>query len=147
MSFAIEPIHVVIAVTTLVAGFVRGFSGFGGPMVMLPVLGALFPPAATIWLVMWIDVFVNIHLVPEARRHASRNVVLPLVIGSILTLPLGVAALVLLDPALMKKVISFTILLAALILLTGWRLESEAGPKSSLQPSLRGGELQEPAYT
>lgn len=131
MPASIDPMYAVLVPTVLVAGFVRGFSGFGGPMVMLPVFGFYFPPATTIWLVMWVDVFVNLQLVPEARHHASRQMVLPLILGSMLTIPIGVAALFFFDAAIMKKVISFSILVAATVLLAGWRFKRETGQRSA----------------
>ncbi|MGE5767713.1 MAG: TSUP family transporter, partial [Bacteroidota bacterium] len=48
---------------------------------------------------------------------------LPLTAGAVLTLPLGVALLVSVDPQAMRWAISVTILAAVAVLASGWRLE------------------------
>jgi uncharacterized membrane protein YfcA len=76
---------------------------------------------------MWVDLFVNVKLLPEASRDASASVVLPLTLGTLVAMPLGVLLLVFVDPLVMKRGISAAILLAALILLTGWRYKGGTG--------------------
>ena len=127
MPFEITPLLVAVTACVLIGGFVRGFAGFGGPLIMLPTMTELFVPAIAVAMVMWIDIFSNIRLVPDARQHAMREVVVPLIGGSLVTLPIGVLALVLFDPGVMKKVISLAILLAAMLLLSGWRSRRRLG--------------------
>lgn len=109
------------------AGFVRGFAGFGGPLLMLPVLNIFLPAAMSIAVMMWVDLFANIRLLPDARRHFSQDVVVPLTIATFLTMPAGAYLLITIDPLIMKRVISVAILAAALVLLTGWRYKGKAG--------------------
>lgn len=111
----------------LVAGCVRGFAGFGGVLVLLPALNIYLVPAVSIPVIMWIDLLVNIRLLPEAYRDASSPVVAPLTVGTVVAMPLGVYALVALDPSLMKRCVSSAILIAALILLSGWRYHGAIG--------------------
>lgn len=114
------PFLAVLGPVALLAGVVRGFAGFGGPLVMLPCLTAFMPPSLAIPLVMWIDLMVNVRLVPEAATHMRPAVVFPITTGLLLTMPLGVAALVHVDPVLMKRCVSAAILVAAVVLLSGW---------------------------
>jgi uncharacterized membrane protein YfcA len=120
--------YAVLAPTAAVAGLVRGFAGFGGPLLMLPVLNGFLPPATSLWVMMWVDLLVNVRLLPDARHHASLPVLLPLTLGTLATMPIGVMLLYAVDAVVMKKVISAAILLAALVLLSGWRYRREAGP-------------------
>jgi uncharacterized membrane protein YfcA len=106
---------------SLAAGFIRGFAGFGGPLVMLPILNQFLVPAASMWVMMWVDLLVNVRLLPEARKEASRPVLLPLVAGTIVAMPVGVKLMAGSDPASMKRVIGAAVLVAALLLLSGWR--------------------------
>jgi uncharacterized protein len=110
-----------------IAGFIRGFAGFGGPLVMLPALNFFLAPAASIPVMMCVDLLVNVKLLPEANRDASASVVLPLFLGTLVAMPLGVVLLVIVDPVALKRGISAAILLAALILLTGWRYQGATG--------------------
>jgi len=111
----------VLIPAALWAGVVRGFAGFGGPLMLLPALNIFMPPPAAILVMICIDLLVNVQLLPQASREANRSVVVPLTIGSALTMPLGVMLLLVIDPLMMKRGLSLAILLAALVLLSGWR--------------------------
>ena len=111
----------VLIPAALWAGVVRGFAGFGGPLMLLPALNIFMPPPAAILVMICIDLLVNVQLLPQAAREANRSVVVPLTIGSAVTMPLGVMLLLVIDPAMMKRGLSLAILLAALVLLSGWR--------------------------
>lgn len=118
----------ILVPMALVGGFARGFAGFGGPLLMVPVLNLFLPPATTVALILWIDLFVNVRLLPDARRHASKDVILPLSLGAALAIPVGAWVLITTDPTTMKKAIAATILVAALFLLTGWRYRKSIRP-------------------
>lgn len=111
----------ILVPMALIGGFVRGFAGFGGPLLMVPVLNLFLMPATSVALILWIDIFVNVRLLPDARRHATKDVVVPLALGTLVTMPVGAWVLVSTDPVTMKKAIAAAILVAALFLLTGWR--------------------------
>ena len=106
---------------TLAGGFSRGFAGFGGPLLIVPVLNLFLPPATTVALILWVDIVVNIRLLPDVGRHATKDVVVPLTLGTLIAMPLGAWVLVSTDPLTMKKAIAAAVLVAALFLLTGWR--------------------------
>ncbi|MFZ4806778.1 MAG: TSUP family transporter [Hyphomicrobiaceae bacterium] len=118
----------LLLVVAAVAGIVRGFAGFGGPMVILPVATAVLGPAAAVWVVLCADILVNVRLLPEVRGIARRAVVVPLAIGSLLTLPIGSLALVSLDAEMVRRVICSAILVASLVMLSGWRWRAELAP-------------------
>jgi uncharacterized protein len=128
VTYDADLFYAVLGPTAAVAGLVRGFAGFGGPLLMLPVLNAFLPPATSLWVMMWVDLLVNVRLLPEARQHASGTVLLPLTLGTLVTMPLGVMLLYAVDAIVMKKAISAAILLAAVVLLSGWRYRRQAGP-------------------
>ena len=113
--------YAVLAPMATLAGFIRGFAGFGGLLLLLPTLNLYMPPTASVPVVMWIDLLANVRLLPEGRRHARSEVVTPLTLGTVAAMPLGVWLLVMVEPAPMKRVINAAILVAALVLLSGWR--------------------------
>ena len=63
-------------------------------MVMLPALNFFLTPAASIPIMMWVDLLVNVKLLPEANRDASASVVLPLTVGTLVAMPAAVLLLV-----------------------------------------------------
>jgi uncharacterized membrane protein YfcA len=111
----------ILAVTALVAGIVRGFAGFGGPMVLLPFATAILGPAAAVWVVILTDISVSLRLIPDVRYDAQKSVVVPLSIGTLVTMPAATLALVSLDADLMRRLICLAILIASLVMLSGWR--------------------------
>jgi uncharacterized protein len=113
--------YAVVGPTAVVAGLIRGFAGFGGPLLLLPVLNLYLPPAASIPVLVLIDLLANVRLLPEGLRLAARPVVTPLTIGTVVAMPLGILILSTADPLIMKRLISGAILAAALLLLSGWR--------------------------
>ena len=122
----------LLGVAAIVGGFIRGFAGFGGPMTIIPILGLFYPPALSIWIMAVVDLAANIYLVPTAWRHATVRVYLPLILGSGLTLALGVYALVLVDPVTMRRVICVSIILACGLLMSGWLFRGRLGTTSWL---------------
>jgi uncharacterized membrane protein YfcA len=117
----------VVIPSTVVGGFLRGFAGFGGALFMLPILSFFLSPADAIAVVMWIDMFANVHLLPNARADSSRAVIVPLAIGTAVAMPAGVYVLLSVDPLLMKRMLSGSILLVAAVLLTGWSYRRAVG--------------------
>lgn len=113
-------IPALLLLAATVGGFVRGYSGFGGPMVILPVLNLFYPPALSIWIMALVDLVPNAYLIPTARQHARSRIYLPLTLGSLLTLAVGVQALVYLDALTMRRAICIAIIVACGLLMTGW---------------------------
>lgn len=108
-------------------GFLRGFAGFGGVLFILPIMSLFLSPAVAIGVVMWTDIFSNVHLLPNARADSSRAVVVPLLIGTAAAMPVGVHLLLSVEPLLMKKILCGSILLVAVVLLSGWRYRRPIG--------------------
>jgi uncharacterized membrane protein YfcA len=126
MQFTVSFFAVLIP-AALLAGVVRGFAGFGGPLTLLPALNAFMPTSAAILVMSWTDLLVNAHILPRALREAKADVVVPLTAGAVLTMPLGVMLLLVVDAVIMKRALSATILVAALVLLSGWRYPGTIG--------------------
>ncbi len=117
----------VLVPVAVIGGFLRGFAGFGGPLFMLPILSLFLPPPVAIGVMMWTDIFSNVHLLPNARADSSRAVVVPLLIGTTIAMPVGVHLLMSLEPLVMKRILCGSILFIALVLLTGWRYRRAVG--------------------
>jgi uncharacterized membrane protein YfcA len=123
MSLLTDPpfVYSVLLSVAAVGGLLRGAMGFGGPLFVVPFLNIFFAPAISIAVVMWVDLFANLRLIPDAYHDSSRAVVIPLSLGTLLAMPVGASLLMRIDPLMMKRVISTAILATAMLLLTGWR--------------------------
>jgi hypothetical protein len=79
------------------AGIVRGFSGFGSGLVLVPSLTLLVGPAVAVPVVVLLDAVVAAWLVPGAVAHARWPTLLPLGLSAALAIPVGSVALAALD--------------------------------------------------
>ena len=102
-----------------IAGFTRGFSGFGSAMILAPSLSLLFNPQQVVATVILLEITAGIGLVPEAIAKIQWPEVLPLVLGAIVMVPLGAYSLVLAEPNLIRRIIGGLILIMALLLNSG----------------------------
>ncbi|KPP87188.1 MAG: Sulfite exporter TauE/SafE [Rhodobacteraceae bacterium HLUCCA08] len=109
----------------IVAGLVRGFSGFGTAMIYLPIAGQVLSPVAAITTLIVIDLIGPLPNVPRALREAVLPDVARLGIGLVLGLPVGVAVLLAVAPEVFRYAVSGATLVMLGLLLAGWRY---AGP-------------------
>ena len=116
----------LVGAVALFAGAVRGFTGFGGPAIMIVVLTQFYSPASVLAMVMMIDFIANLQLVPTSYRDISWRTAGPLTAASVAAIPIGLYALLAVDPMIMKQVIAAVVGLSALALLAGGRYRRPA---------------------
>lgn len=116
-----EPRFAWLVFATLLAGVVRGFSGFGTAMMFMPIASAAYDPQTAIAVLYVIDGIVSLPwAVPQLRRCVWPEVI-PLVVGATVAIPLGVALLVAVDPGAIRWFICASVLLAVVVMASGWR--------------------------
>ena len=125
--------ELVFAVSAVVcAGVLRGFSGFGVGMVLVPVLSLLYEPVVAVLTVVLLEFIPSIQLLPKAVKNCEWKSVIPISIVSMLTIPLGSLLLIHIDIELMRIVIACVVLVGVLILASGWRYQGEYSVFSSM---------------
>ena len=124
---------------SLLAGVVRGFTGFGGPAIMVLALTQFYTPVSVLALVLLVDYAANFQLAIGAIRHTRWRSVAPLAIGSIISLPLGIYALQVVDPLMMKRSIALVTGVCVCVMLCNWRYKREAGLAIASVVGLFGG--------
>lgn len=125
-----------------VGGFLRGFTGFGAALMIVPVMSLLFTPREGVPMHAIMELPAIIQLLPTAVRHAHRPTVLPMLVVLVTGLPLGVWLLVSIDPEIMRIVISIVVLAMVGLLATRWRLRESAKLPFSLAAGAAGGIVQ-----
>lgn len=118
----------LIAGTVVLAGFLRGFVGFGAALIIVMVLSQVLDPRAAVPIATLSGLPVMIQLLPHALRHAERSFVTPFGLAAFAAAPLGAVVLVSVDPAIMKMAISIFVLAMVVMLHRGWRLARRPGP-------------------
>ena len=116
-----------VALTALIAGIVRGFSGFGTAMIFLPVAGKYFDPVTAIIVLTIMDLCGPALIVPKALRDAYKPDLLRLIGGMIITLPLALYFLVNMETEIFRYIVSTLALFMVCVLATGWRFHGNLG--------------------
>jgi uncharacterized membrane protein YfcA len=118
----------LIAVAVALAGFLRGFIGFGAALVSIPVISLVFGPQLALPIVTIMGIPSVLQLLPDAVRHSELPIVMPISFAVFLGTPIGTLVLVSVDPDLMNIVISLLVILMVGFLALGWQLNQQVHP-------------------
>lgn len=117
-----------LILVSLTAGLVRGFSGFGSGLVLLPAAAAALGPVAGITVMTIADLAGPVPIL----RRALRDVYLPdlarLLGATALALPVGVTVLLLFDPDVFRYTLSVVALITLILLISGARFKGALTP-------------------
>ena len=117
-----------LALAVVFAGAaIRGFTGFGASLIWVSGLSLLMDPDEAVPIIFCLEVVASAQLIRDCRAEVMWRPVRWLVGGAFVGMPVGVAALVAIDPEPMKLVISVAVLISAVVLATGWRSKRELG--------------------
>ncbi len=106
---------------TVLAGLVRGFSGFGTALIYMPIAGQVMPPIWALTTLVIMDVFGPIPNLPRARRDGDMREVALLTFAMALALPVGLMILASIRPEIFRYAVSALALLVPVLLLAGLR--------------------------
>lgn len=111
----------IIVLAMMAGGFLRGFVGFGGAILIILVLSAVLGPQVAVPITGLSGLPTTLQLLPVAIRESDRRFVVPVGVTAFLAAPFGALALVLVDAAVMKMVISALVIGMVVMLYRGWR--------------------------
>jgi hypothetical protein len=117
----VSAVALFLAAAAFAAGLIKGFTGFGGALVMAPLFTLVLTPRETLGMVVAVNVATAWQLLAPSWKTMQRRIVLPMALASALATPLGVAAVILIDAALSRRMIGIAVLASGLALLSGWR--------------------------
>jgi uncharacterized membrane protein YfcA len=121
---------VVLVVTALVAGCARGFSGFGGALIFVPVASAVVGARLAVPLLLIVDLVLTPGLIPKAWRNADRPNVGVMAAGAAVGVPLGTYLLTQMEGATIRWAIVGIVAVLLSLLMSGWRYHGR--PHASL---------------
>ena len=114
---------VALGLTVALGGFLRGVVGFGGALVIVPVLSLVVGPLAAVPIASLSGLPAVFQLLPAVVRHSERRFVGPVACATFIGAPLGTWVLVTLNPEVMKIGIALLVLLMVGMLHQGWQLK------------------------
>jgi len=97
-------------VIVVVAGIIRGFTGFGSALLTVPALTVLFGPARAVVIEVLIEIPVSIGLLSMALKEAESKTILPMLVMFALFVPLGTLLLTIVNPDYVRVFISLIVL-------------------------------------
>ena len=107
--------------TVLIAGLVRGFSGFGSAMIIMPVAASVLTPVQAITFLTAAEIFGPIPNLPAAWRTGRPRDVGVLLLGAVVALPVGLFFLSRIDPLAFNWILSFVVIGLLVLTASGWR--------------------------
>lgn len=110
-----------LACVAVLAGLVRGFSGFGTALVYVPLASLVLPPLPVIVTLTVMDLIGPLPLVPRALRDGRPRQVAILAAGATVALPAGLWALDRLPGDGFRWLVVVLCLLTVALLASGWR--------------------------
>jgi len=111
----------VPALVAVVAGVVRGITGFGGAMVMAPPLVLLLGPKLAVPVVLLLESLAAAPQVLQTRSLVRWRVVGPILAATALTVPLGGYLLLTTDALTLRRATALIVIVFSALLLRGWR--------------------------
>jgi len=130
-----------LAATAAAAGVLRGFTGFGGALVTAPVCTVLLGPAASLGTVVAVNLLTAWQMLGASWRTMQRGLVLPMAGAAAVATPLGVAAVLWLEPELVRHLVGWAVVGSGLLLLVGWHRQGPARLPGTLVVGVAGGVL------
>ncbi len=124
-AFFATPAFLITIAATMIAGLVRGFSGFGAALTFVPIASAAYGPAVAAPTLLIVDFVMTSPLFLRSVRHAQWKTVLPTVLAATAISPVGAWALATGNPTVLRWVISIVTLLLVALLASGWRYKWE----------------------
>ena len=114
---------------TALAGLVRGFSGFGSALVLLPLAAIVIQPVAALVLMTLLEIAGPVVLVRRAWAEAERRSVGLMTLGMVAGVLPGVAVLMALPVDGFRWLVVIVALVAVVAIGSGWRWTGSRGPR------------------
>ncbi|MDX1718373.1 MAG: sulfite exporter TauE/SafE family protein [Anderseniella sp.] len=131
-------IGVVIACVCL-GGFIRGFTGFGSALAIIPSLAMIFSPREAVAMHAVMEVPVILSMAVTAARGAKRSVIAPMLAGLVVATPAGALVLAVTRPDVMKIAISLVVLgMVVLLYIRGDLKLNLSGPGAAVAGVIGG---------
>ncbi len=125
----------------VVAGLVRGFAGFGSPLIIMPAASSVLMPFGALIFLCVVELVGPLPNLPGALRKGERRDVLLLLISAAVALPFGLALVQLMLPEVFNWGVSIIVIVMLGLLMTGWRYEALVGRREIVGVGLLGGFL------
>ena len=123
-ALADQKIWFVIAVA-LGSGVVRGFSGFGGALIFIPLCSTIFGPKVGIAIFYLVDLVSATPFGYAVMPKCKWREIAPMICGHLIALPLGTWLLINANPLGIRWGMEGVVFLMLILLVSGWRYQGQ----------------------
>ena len=102
------------------ASIVRGFNGFGFSAISVSGLSFILPPIEIVPIILLLEVFVSIFMIPYIWNKIDWKFVIQILIGIIIGSPIGLLLLKYLSPQITHLIICLVVIFFSLLLMRGY---------------------------
>jgi uncharacterized membrane protein YfcA len=102
------------------AAFIRGISGFGFALILAPILLLVLNSKSIVVINLFLGIITNIIVFVYSIRSLNLRRILPIVVGSLLGIPLGTWIIVFINPSVLKILIGGVIIVFAVPMVIGF---------------------------
>ncbi|MGI9310661.1 MAG: sulfite exporter TauE/SafE family protein [bacterium] len=125
------PVLISIFAASL-AGFSRGFCGFGAAIIYIPLVSIAYDPVIAVVTLFLVDILPSLPIVYKSFRKFDYSLVVPMLLGAIIFSPMGVFILLTMDKQIMELIIGVLIFVLTVRLLTNYQPLFAASKKNSV---------------
>lgn len=125
--------------SALTAGVARGFSGFGGALIFIPLASAVLGPKVAVPVFLITDFVLASPMVPGAWRRADRAGVAIMSLGASIGVPLGTYLLTQIDAITIRWAITVLVITMLALLISGWRYHGKPTPPLTVAVGVASG--------
>jgi uncharacterized membrane protein YfcA len=120
------PIYTLVFLggSILIAGIIRGYSGFGFSMVAVICLSLVFSPKEAVPLILLMEIVASASLLPRVWRQVDWHSLLWLSVGVVFGTPAGVYLLANIPARPMRAAIAITVMALVVLLWRGFALKT-----------------------
>ena len=127
-----EPKLWFVFAVSLIGGVVRGYSGFGGALIVIPLAAMSLGPKMAVPMFYLFDLGSATPYGYASVPKCKWSQVLPMLSGNLVMLPLGTWLLKNLDPTSVRWGMEGVVVLMLLVLVSGWRYTGRTNPPLSV---------------
>lgn len=125
----LEPVSLIyLMIVTFLAAIARGYSGFGFSALLVLAASWVLPPARIVPIILLLEIIASLQLLPSIWQHIQWSRLRRLLLGSAVSIPVGIYGLASIDGDLMQLLISLLVFIACLLIWRGYSFSRHDGP-------------------
>lgn len=121
-----------VAAVVLVAGVVRGFSGFGGALIFIPLTAAILGPKKAVAVFYLFDLLSATPYGYAYIPKCNKREVAPMIVAAWALIPAGAWVLASADPYVLRWLLCSIVLAMLALLASGWRYKGQPNVPSTM---------------